>query len=1077
MPGQGREPGMSITSTSRSYTKIITCATALIATQAIALEQQWLRSFNSAGQPTLSDGPRLSADDSIRYTYDSNGNLSSISNSLGHTTTLAQYNGRGQPGLITDPNGIKVRMTYHLRGWLLSKTLIDPGGDQSQDVTTRYSYDNNGQPLTTYLADGSTLTFEYDAAQRLTAVANSLGERIEYELDQHGNRLRTTTLSTTGTITHQVDKEYDALGRLIELISNIDSSVLYRYDKNGNQIARDSGNGRDLLTDYDALNRAHRILTPLGTAVTYKYDTQGNLESIADPLQATTEYHNDGFNSLSEVVSPDTATTTHSYDAASNRLNSIDASGSITQYRYDPLNRLTAEENDDPGLDIHFEYDAGAYGKGRLTAIVDESGRTSMNYDDRGNLLQQDLDTGEMTLSLAYQYDAADRITEIRYPSGRSARYTRGASGKITTVASINTDGSSQLLASGIGYLPFGGHQSMQYGNGLNFESSHDSSRRITRISLDTMGDWHYQHDSAGNVTRIDRGTGVTGYEYDTLNRLVKASEDAGELAYSYDANGNRQGRWEGAVFDDYRYEEATNRLVQTSQWRYEYDSRGNQIAKITRLNATGDGLRYHYNARNRLIRVSERLTSNSGAVGEPVQLETELVSYVYNAKGQRAKRISDRHIIDYLYGPNGQMLAEVRSDGLVLREYFYLNGKPLAVAYTSEIVVEPESGPEQILDNDSTATFASGSWDSVRKKGAINDYYRRSKNMGNRYRWVPEALNNAAYEVYAWWPKRRKQNKSAGFTITHHGTQSFAILDQSRNSKQWVYLGTYAFTGDDSEFIELSDEGGDTAADAIRLVEILPAKIETRTDLHYFHNDHLGTPHRMTDQFGDTVWHADYRPFGRAIENISLIDNSLRFPGQFYDAATGLHYNHFRDYDPDIGRYLQPDPIGLAGGLNPYSYVANNPLAKVDPNGLCPWCVVGAGVGAGYEGLRQFHNGNLALTGASLGKIAVAGGAGALTGGFGSVVSQAGIKGLNAFLANAQFNISNGLSAEIIAAAIDKRTLNEQDIYAILLGALGSSAVGSDPGLDELTSLILAELAEDGITTMASEFEACPDL
>mgnify|MGYP000050061616 CR=1 FL=1 len=71
-----------------------------------------------------------------------------------------------------------------------------------------------------------------------------------------------------------------------------------------------------------------------------------------------------------------------------------------------------------------------------------------------------------------------------------------------------------------------------------------------------------------------------------------------------------------------------------------------------------------------------------------------------------------------------------------------------------------------------------------------------------------------------------------------------------------------------------------------------------------------------------------------------------------------------------------QPDPIGLAGGLNPYSYVANNPLVRSDPNGLCPWCVVGAGVGAGYEGLRQFHAGTLAVNGSSLGKIAVAGAA-----------------------------------------------------------------------------------------------------
>jgi RHS repeat-associated protein len=288
--------------------------------------------------------------------------------------------------------------------------------------------------------------------------------------------------------------------------------------------------------------------------------------------------------------------------------------------------------------------------------------------------------------------------------------------------------------------------------------------------------------------------------------------------------------------------------------------------------------------------------------------------------------------------------------------------------------------------------------------------------------------------------------------------------------------VGTYAFDGDGSEYVELSDEGGATAADAIRLIEIIPARVETRTALYYIHNDHLGTPLRLTDPSGITAWQADYKPFGQATVNVSEVDNPLRFPGQYYDAITGLHHNHFRDYDPVTGRYLQPDPIGLAGGLNPYSYVANNPLVRSDPNGLCPWCVVGAGVGAGYEGLRQFHAGTLAVNGSSLGKIAVAGAAGALTGGFGAAVNQAGLKGLTAFLANAQFNVSNGLSAEIIAAAIDKRTLSGKDISAILLGALGGSAVGSDAGLDELTSLVFAEMSEDGINSLMTEFQACAD-
>ena len=90
-----------------------------------------------------------------------------------------------------------------------------------------------------------------------------------------------------------------------------------------------------------------------------------------------------------------------------------------------------------------------------------------------------------------------------------------------------------------------------------------------------------------------------------------------------------------------------------------------------------------------------------------------------------------------------------------------------------------------------------------------------------------------------------------------------------------------------------------------------------------------------MTDSTGQVVWAADYKPFGEATVTVSTITNNLRFPGQYFDAETGNHYNYFRDYDPVIGKYKQADPIGLKGGINPFVYVGNNSVNWKDPLGL----------------------------------------------------------------------------------------------------------------------------------------------
>jgi RHS repeat-associated protein len=104
----------------------------------------------------------------------------------------------------------------------------------------------------------------------------------------------------------------------------------------------------------------------------------------------------------------------------------------------------------------------------------------------------------------------------------------------------------------------------------------------------------------------------------------------------------------------------------------------------------------------------------------------------------------------------------------------------------------------------------------------------------------------------------------------------------------------------------------------------------------YYYHNDHLGTPMFMTDESQNIVWEGEFLPFGEAYSVTGSITNNFRFPGQYYDEETGLHYNYFRDYKPEIGRYIEADPIGIDRGRNHlYVYVKNSPLNRIDPLGL----------------------------------------------------------------------------------------------------------------------------------------------
>ena len=160
------------------------------------------------------------------------------------------------------------------------------------------------------------------------------------------------------------------------------------------------------------------------------------------------------------------------------------------------------------------------------------------------------------------------------------------------------------------------------------------------------------------------------------------------------------------------------------------------------------------------------------------------------------------------------------------------------------------------------------------------------------------------------------------------------------------------------------TNQNGQMLAEYVYLGNQLLTMIKPGEAVYYYHNDHLGTPQVLTDASGSVVWKTVYTPFGEAVVSIASVENPFRFPGQYYDRETGLHYNYFRYYDPTTGRYVTPDPIGLEGGINLFVYTFNNPVNLIDPDGKAASVVakiIAEMIGVAYatwEGFKELCKG-----------------------------------------------------------------------------------------------------------------------
>lgn len=635
----------------------------IIADPVANISRSWAYTYDSMGHRLTEDGPRTDVTDITTYTYDTQGNLATVSNALNQTTSLTNYNAHGQPGTITDPNGLVTSLSYDVRGRLISRS--------KGSETTTYNYDGAGQLVTVITPSGANYAYTYDAAHRLTDITDNLGNHIHYTLDLMDNRTKEQIFDAANNIIQTHSSTFDALNRLYQDIGAINQITTYAYDANGNRTRITDALNRQTNQSYDALNR---LITSRDTAnglTSNSYDAIDQLVSVNDPKNLITQYMRDGLGNLNQQISPDAGTTIHTYDAAGNLQARADAKGQQASYIYDALNRLTGiSYNGLPAQTIAYQYDQGTNGIGHLTSITDVTGNTTYDYDTHGRLLSETKQMHGVTYVTSYSYYSQGLLASITYPSGRVVNYGLDSMGRVNEIAT-SYNGNFQVLASNIVYEPFGGVHSFIFGDGQlapvqSYVRQRDTDGRIASYTLNGNA-MSIGYNSISELVFISDPTNLANtanYGYDSLSRLTSYIQGSASQGFNYDADGNRTSQTVGITTSTYSYPNTSNRLasVQTAG-----------ITKSILQDANGattndETRQYSYDARGRLTQATTSLGT---------------INFEVNALGLRIRKQVPYANTDtlYHYDTQGHLIGEsVTGSSQFTREYIYLGDLPVAV-------------------------------------------------------------------------------------------------------------------------------------------------------------------------------------------------------------------------------------------------------------------------------------------------------------------------------------------------------------------------------------------------------------
>jgi RHS repeat-associated protein len=894
--------------------------------------------YNPAGLVATETAPNNAV---TSYTYNAAGNPVSSTNALGHVTTMAYAGADGAAGRVTSmtaPTGLATSYTYDARGRLLSTTQAAG----TSTLASLYTYTPSGQLASAALPSGHQISYQYDAAQRLVGWQDNRGARGTYTLDAMGNRTTEQIKNAAGQVVWQLARSINAINRVASetvgaAAGTVNNNLQQSYGYNANGSLVSEANGLQQTTQYglDGLRRVTAITNAASATANLAYNAQGAVTSAKDFKGATTTTARDALGNALTTSSNDAGNQSAQYDALGLPKQTIDALGQATSITRDALGRPTViTQADGRSTQLRYDLAGTAYNaagspnasQGYLSQIVDTTDKTTYLRDGFGRIVKKTQQLAPFTgttanpagpiKSVQYSYATSStgsgpgvgQMASLTYPNGTLVSYVYSAAGQISQINWGNSTTSNPLVTD-ITYTPLGQPASW------NWQFADTSATTIlpaTRV-YDTAGRviatelGSYTYDSAGRITSL---TQVLAKPSNTTSTSTAITTATAVYTIGYDSLGRIStfARAAGSGL-------ASTAPLPAQSASFTYDANGNRLSSIqtTGSGAAAQTVKRTYTVdptSNRLLGFTQTQLAGTATTGA-----TSAVNYTHDANGAMLKD----GLRSYEFDAANRLADVTTGVGIDAPTTRYVHNALGQRLFKTEPLFAPVSSGSNPADPGVMQTLAN---------------FFASLWGGNTTTAAPSASEKLGYTYYY---------DEDGSLLFEQGSGGA----NSTGSSHYVYLPTPAG----------------------------PMPIATYTgNKHYaVHTDHLNTPRRLTNSAKQVAWQWAFSAFGdeqptlarnRFVDpsitpnagttTIAEVTFNLRYPGQYFDKESGLHYNWMRSYSPNNGRYTQADPIGLQGGWNKFSYVDSNPLSHTDPKGLVKWSgemysVIGiAGAGGG---------------------------------------------------------------------------------------------------------------------------------